>query len=146
MRVRDHLIWRVRWGEYLGLEECPYAQRWSLELPLGSIRVHHFFKSDDVRYLHDHPWWFITLILKGGYVDQTPEGNELLKPGRIYYRPAHHRHAVIPVRPEPEGSWSLILTGRPRRFWGFWVKGRFKRSHRFFFDIGHPPCEDIDTK
>src|ERR1700756_1815271 len=58
---------QIRLGERLGLPQCPYVIRWRLELPFGSVRVHHWLGPDDHRALHDHPWWFLTIVLKGSY-------------------------------------------------------------------------------
>lgn len=61
----------ITWREQLGDPECPYAERWILNFgPLGSIRLHRWFRSDDKRAKHDHPSDFVTLVLKGGYVDE----------------------------------------------------------------------------
>lgn len=60
----------VTWREPLGRPECPYAERWVLSLGrLGSLRLHRWFSSDDKRAPHDHPSDFITLILRGAYID-----------------------------------------------------------------------------
>lgn len=69
---------------------------------------------------HDHPWWFITLLLKGGYLERQSlkVGSKLTRryPGMILYRPADHAHDVV----TPYGrSWSLVVTGRKSRDWGF---------------------------
>lgn len=55
--------------EELGRPECPYLKRWLAQFGFFSVRLHHWRGSDDTRALHDHPWWFITLVLKGGYFD-----------------------------------------------------------------------------
>lgn len=44
-------------------------KRWRF---LPSIRVHHILRSDDDRAYHDHPWPFVTVILKGGYYELRP--------------------------------------------------------------------------
>lgn len=71
------------------------------------------------RGCHDHPWWFVTLILKGGYLEEAPSATPSLdfrRPGRILYRPANFSHDVI----TPEKTcWSLVLTGRKSRDWSF---------------------------
>lgn len=74
---------------------------------------------------HDHPWWFVTLLLKGGYLERQSikvynrkVGSKLTRryPGQILYRRAEHSHDVI----TPYGrSWSLVLTGRKIHQWGF---------------------------
>jgi hypothetical protein len=35
-----------------------------------NIFVHHIMRSDDDPDPHDHPWWFFTLVLRGGYYDE----------------------------------------------------------------------------
>lgn len=66
-------------------EDCPYMERWVVGIGPGkfwkrakedgpnawfAIRLHHFFRSDE-DHLHDHPWWFLTLVLRGSYEDWT---------------------------------------------------------------------------
>lgn len=136
------------WFEYkreLGLAECPFLQRTMLDLRLFSIRLHHFRSSDDDRALHDHPWWFFTLILKGGYTDVSDTGDTVMKRGHLYFRKAHHRHTV---QVNPGGVWTLCLMGPKSRTWGFWVdrkdgKGkRFLKANKFFITHGHHQCQD----
>lgn len=128
----------IIWGQELGLDDCPYAKRWVLDMRLFSLRLHHFIRSDDPRYKHDHPWWYITLVLKGAYWDRGEDGDKYLRAPTIAFRSATRAHYVDP---DAGGVWTLVITGRPKRHWGFWVKGKFLKAHRFFFDYGHPPCE-----
>lgn len=129
----------VRWGEWLGEPDCPYARRWVLDLRLFTLRVHHFIASDDPRYMHDHPWWFLTFVLAGGYTDHNEDGDDHLGRFAIRWRSSAHRHWV---EPDPGGVWTFVISGRHVRTWGFWVKGKFLRARRFFFDYGHPACDD----
>ena len=151
-------MWRpqLTWGQYLGEEECPYARRWVLDLIFCSLRVHHWYRSDDKRAPHSHPWWFITLVLKGSYEDWSyPETTrrglprldrkfvDRLRVGSIRKRPADHIHSVSV---DPGGCWTVLLTGSPSGPWGFWVKSkdgaaRFFRSSRYFRRFGHHPCD-----
>lgn len=65
---------------------------------------------------HDHPWWFITLLLKGGYLEYNGKKVWHQKPGQVMYRPANWSHDIT----TPYGrSWSLVLTGKKQRAWGF---------------------------
>lgn len=127
----------VIWGQRLGRPECPYMRRWVLDVGLFSVRVHHWHASDDDRAFHDHTWWFFTLVLEGRYTDVSPAGRELMSPGRIRFRPALHRHTV---EVHPGGCWTLLLTGRKSRRWGFYPGGKFKRSEKYFKRFGHHPC------
>lgn len=50
-----------------------YLVRWRLRLSteLCGVYVHRFLEPD-VPVYHDHPWNFLTLILKGGYTEHRP--------------------------------------------------------------------------
>lgn len=130
--------------EHLGLPECPYVYRWRFEVRgLGSLRVHHWIGSDDDRAFHDHPWWFLTLVVRGGYTDHSPDGADHLRAGSIRYRPALHRHTVVP---DPGGAWTVLITGPRVRTWGFWIrvsdtKVKFYKARRWFESKGHHPCQ-----
>lgn len=135
---------QIRWRESLGRPDCPYLIRWVLNLGLFSIRVHHWIRSDDKRYFHDHAWWFLTLVLWGDYIDVSKRDgwyayHDPLCMGQIRFRPAMHRHYVVVPK---GGCWTLLLTGPPIRNWGFWVGERFIRPLRYFHKYGHPPCEE----
>lgn len=130
--------YHVKFNEKLGLPECPYVIRWRIETPVGSIRLHHWLKPDDDRAFHDHPWWFLTLVLRGGYTDHSPDGEQPVNAGSIHCRPALHRHTVVPY---PGGAWTLILTGPKSRAWGFWLDGKFRKANKWFATFGHHPCD-----
>jgi hypothetical protein len=124
--------------EKLGRPECPYVHRWRLELRgVGSVRVHHWLGPDDDRAFHDHPWWFVTLVLRGGYTDHHPGGTEHLEAPTVRYRPAEYQHYVIP---DPGGAWTLLITGPKVRSWGFWLDGKFRKANKWFASRGHHPC------
>lgn len=136
---------KLMWNEALGLAECPYVYRWGIAIDrLFSLRLHHWLAPDDDRYCHDHPWWFLTFVLRGGYNDISPDGSfDVLHAPAIRFRSALHRHTVSP---HPGGAWTVILTGPKKRVWGFWVpkangKLRLLTSRRYFWRYGHHPCE-----
>ena len=130
---------QFRWNDKLGLPECPYLVRWVLNLKWFSIRIHHWLKSDDQRYKHDHAWNFVTIILKGGYIDISPEARETCRAPYIAYRKADHRHTVLV---DKGGCWTIIIAGPMIRKWGFWVDGKLKRPLKYFHKFKHHPCED----
>jgi len=108
-----------------------------LDFGLFSIRLHHWIASDDQRNFHDHPWWFFTIILWGGYKDVSPFGVDKVGIGSMRFRKAEHQHTV---KVNPGGCWSLLITGPEKRIWGFWVKGKFRKRNKYFFEHGHHPC------
>ena len=132
---------QIRWNEPLGMDECPYARRWVFLFFDYGIRIHQWYRSDDKRHFHDHPWWFITMVLKGGYTDVSPDGRDTLRFGSIRFRKAEHRHYVdVPKH----GALTILFTGRPIRKWGFWIDGKkvIWRPLRYMSKYGHPPCEE----
>lgn len=128
----------LKLNERLGLPSCPYVIRWRFETPWFSVRLHHWLAPDDDRAKHDHPWSFTTFVLKGGYTDSSPDGDEHLRAPAIRHRAATHQHTVFP---DPGGCWTIIVTGPKVRNWGFWVKGKFVKMNKYFLTYGHHPCD-----
>jgi hypothetical protein len=116
-------------------------RRWVADFGRFAVRLHRWEASDDKRAFHDHPWWFLTLVLRGSYVDVSPSGRDLLTAGSVRFRPANHKHTVEIQTP---GTWTLLVTGRPSRRWGFWIGDRLIRRDKYFATHGHHPC-DQDT-
>jgi len=135
----------IIWKQQLGLKECPYMERWVIDFKLFSIRLHHWRKSDDSEYLHDHPWWFISWVIYGSYTDIWSTSSGLFvryKNHRprwsIQKFPSSHIHTVkIPE----SGCWTILLCGPVEHDWGFYVKDKFIKFKRYFHKIGHHPCE-----
>lgn len=92
-----------------------------------AARVHHILRSDTGRDPHDHPWSYLTIVLRGGYYEKRYDADgELISikwhgPGSIMWRPANSWHML--VVPEGETAWTLFITGRKAHTWGFNVAG-----------------------
>ncbi|NBU69746.1 MAG: hypothetical protein EBS49_09115 [Verrucomicrobia bacterium] len=103
-----------------------------------NIFVHKFLKSDpdDV---HDHPWPYFTLILRGGYWEWLPqfdkEGNKYGEvcvwrgPGHFRFSPAHSYHR-IEVDPTVD-CWTLFMPGPQRKEWGFLVENKWIPNEQY---------------
>ena len=128
----------INWKEPLGDPACPYCYRWVLNLGLFALRLHLWVASDDARALHDHPYWFITFILKGSYEDVQEKQTEIMKPGTIRFRRASHRHTVKLLTPS---CLSFLISGPPLRTWGFWPNGKFVRREKYFKLFGRHTCD-----
>ena len=124
---------QIRWKEELGEIGRPYLIRWTLLLFNYSIRLHHWLRSDDDRFFHDHSSDFISIVLKGKYQNVTPEGTFNVKAGSIWFAKADQRHYL---KISPEGAWTLLFFSRPYRKWGFWVNGHLWRPLRYFSRFG----------
>ncbi len=105
----------------IGGEKNPYIRRWYvISTPLFRIYLHNMLRDDDDRALHDHPWNNISIILKGGFVEHTPRGSYSRIPLSVTFRKATAAHRLeLRHHAGVRSSWSLFLTGRYQRKWGF---------------------------
>jgi len=119
------------------VENEPYLERYYVFLkdrtwfPFN-VFVHKFLKSDpdDV---HDHPWPYATLILKGGYYEWIPQFNtDGIKSCeiRLWRGPGHFRickpnsYHRIELK-EGVTAWTLFMPGPKKREWGFLVDNKW---------------------
>jgi hypothetical protein len=125
------------------INDQPYLERYYLFLkdrkrfPFN-IFLHKFLKSDpdDV---HDHPWPYATLILKGGYWEWVPQFNSIgEKVGEVsaWRAPGHFRICSaksfhrIELDPNVE-CWTLFMPGPQKRDWGFLVRNQWIQHERY---------------
>jgi hypothetical protein len=127
----------------------PYLERYYLFLkdrdnfPFN-VFLHKFLKSDSDD-LHDHPWPYATLILKGGYWEWVPQYtkdgvkmNEVAVwrgPGsfRVCKANSYHR---IELDPGTE-TWTLFMPGPKQRDWGFLSKGKWVQHEEYLASKAH---------
>jgi hypothetical protein len=123
---------------------------------LGRIYLHHIIRSDHDRALHDHPWNFVSIILKGGYWEHTDrrqtrerdvraweakDGTVMTwyQPGDVLRRGAGVRHRLR--LPDGKTAWTLVFTTGKLREWGFWLDGdRF--CHWKKYDTAKGQCAE----
>ena len=125
------------------LDNEPYLERYYVFLkdrkwfPFN-VFVHKFLRSDpdDV---HDHPWGYFTLILRGGYWEWIPQldaqGHKLVEiahwrgPGhfRICSANSYHRIELDPS----VTAWTLFIPGPHRRDWGFLVRDQWIHNEQY---------------
>ena len=96
-----------------------YLRRWWV-IPRNhyfNIYLHNIRHSDDDRALHDHPWWNLSILLKGGYLEVLTDSRIRRKRGTFIFRHPHVLHR-LEVR-DHEHAWTLFITGPAVRTWGF---------------------------
>lgn len=126
-------------------ENIPYLIRWTIigfgiDSSWFSIKLHNILISDE-ECLHNHPWAFISIILKGGYTEHTRElpwsyklskwslpvisekngfrvQHKEFRAGSILFRPARWSHRLELKEP----VWTLVFTFRKVQRWGFFTK------------------------
>lgn len=155
---------QIRWAERLGYENNPYLIRWTFILFGYSMRIHHWLKSDDNRFFHDHSADLLSIVLKGRYWNVKPEnenknpnwGEEIkgLRPNEkpcyvegilnSWYNFFHMNRSIWFSKAEDRhylkipkgGAWTLMFEGKPRHKWGFYVNGHKWRPLRYFHKYG----------
>lgn len=89
-----------------------------------NVFLHQFHKGDPDD-LHDHPWPYFTLILRGGYWEHTPQGRHWRGPGHFRFCSAMSLHR-IELEPDTD-TWTFFVPGKRKRDWGFVQRGTWKR-------------------
>lgn len=84
-----------------------------------NIYLHHVLRSDEDRALHDHPWWNVSIILKGGYFEHTPDDVFWRGAGSVVFRRAKSAHRLEIHPATAPHAWTLFITGPVIRQWGF---------------------------
>jgi len=97
-----------------------------------NITLHKVMVSDE-DVLHDHPWSYATLILKGGYYEHIPVYNDttggVVGATRVWRGPGHFRFRKaddlhwLELAKDKDGNeipcWSLFYMGKKEKEWGF---------------------------
>lgn len=83
-----------------------------------SIRIHHIKRPDADPFLHDHPWNWRTIILRGQYLEEDVFGGLWRRDeGMTRGHTAETMHRIHSV--SKDGVWTLFIMGRRRNRWGF---------------------------
>lgn len=97
----------------------PYLTRYKLFVTRWfGIYLHEIHRSDEDRALHDHPWDFTSIILWGGYFEETPSGIKDHGVFSIIRHKAEDAHKLTLKKK----TWTLVFRGRNRRHWGFYAE------------------------
>jgi hypothetical protein len=141
--VNERTCWLSRLftiEEINGGNRCPtYLYRWTLFQPRRpawlwrgfGIYLHKFVGDDWSLDLHDHPKRFISVGLKGYYLEKsidptTASGSRI----RLYVAPwlrtfpAHHIHRLYGPTPD-RPCWTFVIVLWHVREWGFWHDNLF---------------------
>ena len=100
-----------------------YLNRWHL-MPRNkwfNVYLHQFMGPDPGDDMHDHPWWNMTIKLRGDYVE-TGNGARRMLDERVILRRPTSAHKIVDI---DAPCWTLFITGPIVRDWGFWVDGEW---------------------
>lgn len=130
------------------------------------MRIHHWIKSDDRRFYHNHSADLLSIVLKGKYANvkpfdsrKNPDDMVCMPNGekvsnKVIYKVEgifnswhnflHMSDSIWFSKAEdlhyldiPKGgAWTLMFEGRPKIKWGFYVNGKKWRPLRYFHKFG----------
>jgi hypothetical protein len=99
-----------------------------LDTPWFGIYLHDIFEPDGDRDPHNHPWSFISIVLRGRYVEKVypdPSGERDTWVAKRHVRFSVHRmdansaHRIIFAAPRLK---TLIIRGKRTGGWGFFTR------------------------
>lgn len=93
-----------------------------VQTPWFGLYLHRFDGPDPRPTLHDHPWPFLSFVLRGGYVERrlntlTMKVDENHRVRFVNRMPTHGAHAIMRLTRSP--TWTLMVVGRRVRTWGY---------------------------
>lgn len=125
------------------VNDQPYLERYYLFLkdrkhfPFN-VFLHKFLRSDPDD-LHDHPWPYFTVILRGGYYEWVPifdADKNIIGEKQLWRAPGHFRwcsatsYHRIELKPGVE-CWTLFMPGPQQRDWGFRVRNKWVQWQQY---------------
>jgi len=102
-------------------------------LGITGIYIHCFHRGDSDHELHNHPWkWALSFVLLNGYMEERRQKDDsvtkkFVKPLRFNYIDANSFHRVDLIDDEP--AWTLFITGKKHKGWGFWDRNEKQFHH-----------------
>lgn len=118
-----------------------------IQTPWFGVYLHDIYEPDGDRDPHNHPWSFVSVVLRGRYVERvypTPDATKTPLTSHHYEVHEHRRfsahrmgrgaaHRITYAAP---GLKTLILTGPRGPGWGFFRHGEFIPWERYEREIG----------
>lgn len=88
----------------------------------GNVYLHHFIRQDNSESAHDHPWHFVSLMLKGSYLE-TVFDHGMVTSRRRYSAPCflfRNRNTIHKLTEIAPDTWTFVLTSKWLGRWGYW--------------------------
>lgn len=142
-----------------------YLNRWGFGHDrIGGILLHRMDAPDPGIDLHDHPWWFCSVILWGGYTELRADIREAPSLARITeanhdrmvqlalsHMPNTCRRGVeeqrrpLSIRTMRLDECHTITALHRRHSWSLVIKGPRRRRWGFYMPTGYLPEADYDA-
>lgn len=122
----------------VGKPDDPYLLRWWVipRNPFFNVYLHQFLKDDESPDYHDHPWFNITVVLRGRYLEFVKgKGVFSRRAGHVVFRLPSTAHRILTCHDvgerKPVETITLFITGPRVRQWGFFCGERWVPWQRY---------------
>ncbi len=93
-----------------------------VQTPWFGVYLHRFDGPDPRPTLHDHPWPFLSFVLRGGYVERRLNTRDMTVDENHQVRLVNRMrlcdaHAIMRLTRVP--TWTLMVAGLRVRTWGY---------------------------
>lgn len=118
-----------------------YLTRWRIfQCPWFALYLHRINLPDADEHMHDHPWNFASIVLRGGY-DELVRTRAHWPPSKtgqygrrrgwlsVGFTGIDTAHKIVRLYRSP--TWTLVLTGRRVKTWGFFTDEGFVRYREY---------------
>lgn len=137
------LPWLPSWigvekSTVFGRDGSKYLTRWIAYFGCFNLRLHKFWRGDDDRASHTHPWWFITIPFRPYRERVYKQGRHwetrVVSAWRPHFRGRDFEHVVVDAvraweenaigitawRHDPRPFYTFVIAGPKSNTWGFY--------------------------
>ena len=107
-----------------------HFRRWELlKTRWFSIYIHGIYAADEDKHLHNHPWDYTSITLKGKFIEETQTGFNLMKPFKMVTRDGKDYHKIKELK--SKSVYTLFIVSPIKRLWGYRVDGRWMPHDKY---------------
>jgi len=107
-----------------------HFRRWELlKTKWFSIWIHGIYESDQDLHLHNHPWDFKSIVLKGSYIELTERGFVWQTPLKLNSRNGENFHKIYKLLTPV--VYTLFFVTPTKREWSYEVNGEFITHEKY---------------
>ena len=96
-----------------------------IECPLFSILLHRLGGPDRSLDMHDHPWSFVSIILRNSYLEMYETWSNRVDArfvNWVNFKRLTTPHRIVALEYPDRPCWTLLFCGPRSRDWGFHTK------------------------
>lgn len=107
-----------------------HFRRWEiLKTRWFSIYIHGIYAADQDKHLHNHPWDYKSIVLKGSYIEETLTGNNVMRPLKMVTRDGKDYHKIKELK--SKSVYTLFIVSPVKRIWGYLVDGSWMNHEEY---------------